>query len=157
LVRMSGTTSASRRPTSVHPDRRYTSCLSAKRTTKHESVKQSRRAPIHQCERSMPLSRLPGAAVSGRGKGAAVSPDECGGGGAGVDAELGVDVVKVLPHGIGLDPEALSDLRVRPALGDEIQDFPLARCEPGQALLLLEEQRAVNEVDEERPLVGIDA
>jgi len=53
----------------------------------------------------------------------------------------------------GSQVDSLSPL----AFGDEIQDLPLTRCEPGQALLLLEEQRPVNELDHERPLVGIDA
>jgi hypothetical protein len=44
-----------------------------------------------------------------------------------VDTKLGVDVVEVFPHGPGRDAEALSDLGVRPPLGDEIQDLSLAR------------------------------
>ncbi len=64
-----------------------------------------------------------------------------------MDAEFGVDVFEVFPHGLGRDPKALSDFRVCPALGDEIQDLPLARCEPGQAPLLFEKQRPINKVD----------
>jgi hypothetical protein len=56
-------------------------------------------------------------------------PDEPRGSGAGVDAELGVNVVEVLPHSPRRDPKALSDLSVRLAVGYEIQDLPLARCE----------------------------
>ena len=52
-------------------------------------------------------------------------PVEPDGGGAGMDTKLGVDVVEV-PHGPGRDAEALSDLGIRPPLGDEIQDLPLA-------------------------------
>jgi hypothetical protein len=74
-----------------------------------------------------------------------------------VDAELGVDVVEVLPHGPKRHPKALCDFGVRPALGNEIQDLALARREPRQVLLLLEEQRAVNQLDDERSAAGLDA
>jgi hypothetical protein len=78
------------------------------------------------------------------------SPDERRRSGARVDAELGVDVFEVLPHGSPRDPEALGDLGVRLALGYEIQDLLFARRERREPLILLEEQRAVDELDHER-------
>src|SRR6266498_3588132 len=77
-------------------------------------------------------------------------PDERGGGCARVDSELGVDVVEVLPDGPTRYPKPFGDLGVRPALSNEIQDLAFARREPRHVLLLLEKQRAVNKLNDER-------
>jgi hypothetical protein len=71
--------------------------------------------------------------------------DERRRGGARVDTKLREDVLQVPPNGPGRYPEGLRDLSIGPALGDKIQDLPLARCELRQALPLLEKQRAGGE------------
>jgi hypothetical protein len=83
-------------------------------------------------------------------------PDESDGGGARVDSELGVDVFEVPPNGQRRYPQPFRDLRVRPALGDEVENLPLPLCEPGHRPLLGEEQRAVDELDHERALIRLD-
>jgi hypothetical protein len=78
------------------------------------------------------------------------------GGRARVHAELGVDVFEVPTHGPRRYRESLSDLRIGSALGDEIQDLPLARRQSGQSPLLLEEQCAVHELDPEVAAANIN-
>ena len=48
----------------------------------------------------------------------------------GVDAQLSEDVLEMPPDGSRGDPERGGDLRVRHALGDEVEDLTLS---PGQA------------------------
>src|SRR6266536_3951054 len=83
--------------------------------------------------------------------------DERRRGGARVDTELREDVLQVPPDSPGRYPEGLRDLGIGPALGDEVQDLSLARCELRKALPLLEKQRAPDEIDDERPVSCIDA
>jgi hypothetical protein len=59
-------------------------------------------------------------------------PRRCFGAGLGVD--LLEDVFEVRPHGVGRDPEALGDLRVRFAVRDRFQDLALAAGEGVQAV-----------------------
>jgi hypothetical protein len=73
-----------------------------------------------------------------------------------VDTELREDVLQVSPDGSGRHPEGLAYLSIGLALGDEIEDLPLARCEPGQTRPLLEKQGASDEIDDERPVSGIN-
>jgi len=53
----------------------------------------------------------------------------------------------VLAHRAGRDPKGLRDLGVRPPCGDEVEDLPLAFREGTTALLFLEQQGTVHDVD----------
>ena len=82
--------------------------------------------------------------------------DEGGGGGARVNAKLGVDVFEMLAHGQRRYPEPLGDLCVRPALRNEFENLPLARRKSRHPPSFLEDERALDEFDQERLAPGID-
>ena len=54
---------------------------------------------------------------------------------AGVDAELGEDVLDVGRDGLRADDEVRGDLTLRPPLGEEAEDLALARAEAGAVLV----------------------
>ena len=63
----------------------------------------------------------------------AVLGGEQGGGGAVGDADLGVDVLDVVRHGLARDHQLVGDLLVGVPTGEQGQDVDLARRQPGQA------------------------
>jgi hypothetical protein len=65
-----------------------------------------------------------------------------------VDAELLVDVLEVLADGARRNPDRLGDLGIRLPGRDELEDLALAAGERRRDPLLLEEQRAADQVDE---------